>query len=151
MPLPDPIARVSAAVAKTIRGLTLPGLPPERVYERIWDGSNLNIMYPCVVVSINGLPLSYRPGVSQSNDLGIPIRAMVMDTVDRIGAADIARYTGWEWTIGAAFNGVPLAGVPESMWCDLETFAVMEWEAENFQRMKAGHLIRCWCRVPLGN
>jgi hypothetical protein len=151
----DPAIRCLQAVADGIRSIMGTGKPIDeprlKLYEKYAAEDRSGINYPAVVVSLLGAgPETYAPGGNCYDDIGYPAPVVILGSESKVGDTDATKYLKWRHLIGRKFHGLPLAGVDESIRCEVEPLALTEQEMKAFQHLKSGLVVRCWCRVPVG-
>jgi len=102
------MAQLREGVCRAIRGLNLPGLPPDRVYNRsISDARGLPT--PCVMVAKTRGQFASGPGTNAraDNTYAIVVTLIRASTRSADGASDNAvQLDGWFSRVARAFAGV---------------------------------------------
>lgn len=139
--------RCRAAVLATIQLLGL----PMRAYLEQFEEEQTNSNTPCIVSDLaDGVKETDDAAMNNRDDIGHPVRVLILDRKGRFDNTDMAKYERWRQAIWRAFHNQRLAGVIESVICKVEPYAVAEHEKGKYQGLRVGLLIRCRTRELRG-
>lgn len=139
--------RVRRAIADTIRLLPIP--PAARVYEQIIPDPE-NASFPCVMLTVDGVSETDEPGLSTRDDIGRPVKVMIADRCNERDHTKLDLYEYWRQSIDRCFRNQQLAGIPESKYCKIEPYIIIDLNMPQYQYMVSGLVVRAICREPRG-
>ncbi len=139
--------RCRRAVCDTIRPLSIP--PAARVYEQSFPDPG-NVSFPCVLVTVDGVEETSEQTFSQRDDFGRPVKVQIADRFSKGDHERLASYEFWREKITRCFVNQQLAGVPESVYCKIEPYVILDPNLPQFEYMVSGFVVRCVCREPRG-
>jgi hypothetical protein len=125
--------RCLVMVKDRIEALSLPGLDSGHVYAKALLGDQLDVEYPCVVVSFDSQAETPRGGTNMHDIVAVNIRVDAID--NRVGANGDefrAQALNWRQRISRAIDHSHWdARVPEVMWAEVQPNQVFELSREN--------------------
>lgn len=139
--------RCRRAVCDTIRLLNIP--PAARVYEQAYP-DEVNVKYPCILVTVEGVGETADQGLSTRDDIGRPVRVGIADRWDRREHTKLPDWEYWRQCIDRCFREQQLAGVPESKICHIEPYVIIDPNMSQYEHMVSGLVVRAVCREPRG-
>lgn len=139
--------RVRNSITDRITALALPC--SSRVFVQV-DENELNLSFPCTVLSPVGLSESRRSVVAGLDDIGRPTRILILDRADRYDPRKLPDWELWRQTIERAFHNQRMPGVIESFKTEVDNEAIVTAELPKYQYMVSQLVIRAWCRERRG-
>lgn len=102
---------------------------------------------PWLSVSVGGLRERIAPGLNCTNDVAYPVRVLYCDKHHlRDKAKPRSRYDPFRLVMTDLFHRRRLAGVIESIQCEVEPLDVLDPRQPAYQMVASGVLVWCWTR-----
>ena len=139
--------RVRAAVRDTLKLLPYP--PFANVYEQILP-DEANVVFPCVILTVDGMQETESIVVNNRDDIGRPVKVMIADRADWRESANLPLYEKWREAAERCFRQQQLPGVIESVKCLIEPYVIIDPNARHYQHMVTGFVVRAVCREVRG-
>lgn len=141
--------RCRSAIIDTIKLLALPEIG-DKVYSHLTVDETAVASFPCVICSEQGVQETDEQFLSTRDDVGYPVK---VEICDRSGVRDHKRLGFYELTrqrIMDAFRNQQLMGVPESKINKIEPYVVVDPDADKYEFIVSGTVIRCVLRHGRG-
>lgn len=138
-------SRCRAAVAAVLR-LNAATSPAGGVHEEPYP-DQANKTGPWVSVSAAGLRERVNPGLNLTNDVGYPVRVLFCDKHHLRDMGRVrTRIDPFRLAMTDLFSNRRLAGVPESIQCEVEPLDTLDPRLPSYQSVASGVLVWCWTR-----
>lgn len=141
--------RCRQSVIDTIKLLNLDEIGSNVSEQLVEDVSGLETL-PSVICTAEGVQETQDVIMSTTDDVGYPIRVMILDRVDPKDHARLRVYEMWRERIAKAFRHQQLMGVVESKICTIEPYVIVEPTQKHYQFFASGLVIRCMTRHTRG-
>jgi hypothetical protein len=123
---------------------------PCGVYEQ-WTAVDVsNVVFPAIILSVEGVSESDESTLSSADDIGFPVRVSIIDRQDDYDHGTLPDYEGWRHLIDRAFRKQQLPGVPESVQCKVEYGDIGNPNLPKFQYLVSEFVIRHVMRLYRG-
>ncbi len=153
-PTPPVLTRCRTALADLIvdrlrQSRLRPGGPPlgDRVYQQVSPDES-NVLFPCVLLTADGVAEQVRPDTNVTNLVGHPVRVLIAEKNGRQQHDVLAGVDAWREAVVSAVLYKRLAAVAESVYCEVEPQPIADPHLPLFDHLVSGLVVRCWCRVP---
>lgn len=124
----------------------LASFPFQAVHDEPYPDS-ANKTGPWLSVSVGGLRERIAPGLNCTNDVGYPVRVLYCDKHHlRDKAKPRTRYDPFRLAMTDLFHHRRLAGVTESIQCEVEPLDVLDPRLPAYQMVASGVVVWCWTR-----
>ena len=143
--MPSLHERCQTAIAGIIRGLTLQGISPQNVHERLLP-DDPDTAYPAVLVTIESEAEELEALDTERDSKVLTVRVRFLDRTSARREQNRARFLTWREQLTSAFLCRRLTSVvPENYGLDLRPEPIVEQSREDYQMLESAFVVRCLC------
>lgn len=122
-----------------------------RIYEQYRPDYTKVSLYPCVLLTIDGVLDSKKDATSNRDFVWYPCRLEIHGHSNPIAQELLPYYERWRYQITQAFEcNAPLAGVDTSILSRVEPYQIADERLPEYQKVVSAMIIKTYCSVPRG-
>lgn len=121
----------------------------DRWHEQMFP-EETNLLFPCGLLTTEGVNETYTPRTSGRDDWGRPVKVLLCDRADVWEHEKLAQYELWRERLMRSVSQQRIPGLPESVVTTIEPLVVIDPNANKFQFMVSGFVVRAQTREVRG-